>query len=251
MRAGLTVGADGRFSRVRHLAGLKPITTSPPVELLWFRLPRLPGDPPASVGASPRWAPGRLMIVIDRFEHWQLGYFVRPGHYQEVRAAGLEALRRSIVELEPRFARHVEHLADWHQLSFLSVASSRCRRWYTPGMLLIGDAAHTMTPAAGAGIKYAIEDAVVTANLLAESLKSGRVTVRQLAEVQRRREWPTRVIQWFGAFAVTQIHRLLKSRAAPNVPRLVRMTVRIPLVRNLLARFAGLGLWRVHVENGR
>lgn len=251
VRALLTVGADGRFSRVRHLAGFQPIQTSPLLELLWFRLRRLPEEPQEYGGVFPRIGGGRLMVVFDRIDHWQVGYFIPAGHYPEVRAAGLEALRRSIVELEPRFARHVGQLTDWRQVSLLSVASSRCPRWYKPGLLLIGDAAHVMTPAAGAGIKYAIEDAVVAANLLAEPLKTGRVLLRDLAEVQRRREWPTRLIQAFGSFVVKRIiGRLLSSQRPVQFPRLARLIFRLPLFPTLLARLVAFGLWRVRLRSG-
>jgi 2-polyprenyl-6-methoxyphenol hydroxylase-like FAD-dependent oxidoreductase len=120
-------------------------------------------------------------------------------------------MRHNIVALEPRFAPNVESLTDWHQFSLLSVASNRCRRWYKPGLLLIGDAAHTMTPAAASGIKYAIEDALVAANVLTAPLKAGRVRLRDLAEVQRQREWPTRVIQALGAFALRTVGSTLRT----------------------------------------
>jgi 2-polyprenyl-6-methoxyphenol hydroxylase-like FAD-dependent oxidoreductase len=249
VRAPLTVGADGRFSRLRHLAGFTPVQTSPVLDLLWFRLPRLPEDPRDSGGAFPRAGHGRVLVVLDRADHWQVGYLFPPGRYQELRAAGLEALRRSVAALEPSFARHVEHLTDWHQLAFLSVASSRCPRWYRPGLLLIGDAAHVMTPAAGAGIKYAVEDAVVAANVLAAPLKAGRVRPRDLAEVQRRREWPTRLIQAVGTFAVKRILLpLLDAGRTPRVPPPARLLFRIPFVRDAAARMVAFGLWRVHVE---
>jgi 2-polyprenyl-6-methoxyphenol hydroxylase-like FAD-dependent oxidoreductase len=223
--------------------------TSPPLELLWFRLPRLPTDPPESGQASPRIGPGRLMLVIDRAEHWQVGYFIPLGRYPQIRAAGVEALRRTIVELEPHFAEHVGHLTEWQQVSLLSVASSRCRRWHKPGLLLIGDAAHTMTPAAGAGIKYAVEDAVVAANRLAEPLKAGRVRLRDLAEVQRRREWPTRVIQAFGSFMLKNFFARVVSRGGSlRPPGWVRLLIRLPVIRYLLARLVAFGIWRVHVQ---
>jgi 2-polyprenyl-6-methoxyphenol hydroxylase-like FAD-dependent oxidoreductase len=166
-----------------------------------------------------------------------------------LRAAGLEAMRRNIVALEPRFAQNVAHLTDWHQFSLLSVASSRCPRWYKPGLLLIGDAAHTMTPAAGSGIKYAIEDAVVAANLLAAPLLAQRVRLCDLAEVQRRREWPTRVIQAFGAFALNNLGRALRTGRPLMAPRFVRMLSHLPLLPWLFARLVAFGLWRVHVKN--
>src|SRR4029077_3210843 len=120
------------------------------------------------------------------------GLVFRKGHYQEIREAGLDAFRRTVAGLEPGFERHLEHITDWHQVSLLSVESSRCTRWYKPGLLLIGDAAHVMSPVGGVGINYAIQDAVVAANLLTGPLKAGRVAESDLAEVQRQREWPTR-----------------------------------------------------------
>jgi 2-polyprenyl-6-methoxyphenol hydroxylase-like FAD-dependent oxidoreductase len=274
VRAALTVGADGRFSRVRHLAGIEPRLVSPPIELLWFRLPRLPGDAEGFgsveedrragavvvvIGEGDRAVVvahagrGHVLAVFDRVDHWQVGYFLRPGRYAELRSAGLEAFRRAVVELEPRLARHVEALTDWHQLAPLTVSFSRCRRWYKPGLLLIGDAAHTMTPAAGAGIKYAIEDAVVAANRLAEPLKAGRVWLADLHEVQRRREWPTRVIQALGSFGQRNalargLRPTDRPRVRPHIPGWVRLLFRVPGLRSLPARLVAFGIWRVRVE---
>ena len=289
VRALLTVGADGRFSMIRHLAGFTPVTTSPPFNVLWFRLPRLPEDThsfgPAStfsqaqaqsqgvnlpaaeegfrllgrgsgypepwLGLQGRFGRGQALVGIDRLSHWQMGYFLRSKeHYQEIHAAGIDAFSRSVVEIEPRFAPHMAHLTDWHQLSasFLTVEGSRCRRWYRPGLLLIGDAAHTMTPAAGAGIKYAIEDAVVAANVLTEPLKAGQVCLRDLAAVQRKREIPTRLIQAVGAFTQkTFLKRLLTPGRTPRPPAFFFLAP-IPLLRKLVPRFLAFGLWKVRVR---
>lgn len=273
VRAALTVGADGRFSRVRHLAGFEPIVTSPPIQILWFRLPRLPGDleafaadPPSGgalfavlniTGHPQPSAGGRawrgrrgVLLALDRLSHWQVGYlFPEKEQYQEIHAAGLEAFRRFIAGLDPRFAPHVEHLTAWRQLLLLSVAFSHCRRWYRPGLLLIGDAAHVMTPAAGSGIKYAIEDAVSAANLLAGPLKAGRVRLQDLAAVQQRRLRPARFIQAGGAFGQRVMLPFLVSRGRPlRIPWPVRLLFRLPWVRDLPTRTVALGLWREHVQ---
>jgi 2-polyprenyl-6-methoxyphenol hydroxylase-like FAD-dependent oxidoreductase len=280
VRAPLTVGADGRFSRVRHLAGIKPTTLSAPIELLWFRLPRLAGDeerfdsPAATLATRPfamlngevssrpgviqavgvvHWGGGHALLVFNRGDHWQVGFFLRPGEYPELRAAGLAAFRGTVLALEPRLGPHLEALTDWHQLSPLSVAFNRCRRWHKPGLLLIGDAAHTMTPAAGAGIKYAVEDAVAAANRLAEPLRAGRVRRQDLEAVQRRREWPTRLMQWGGGlgqrFGLRFFQRdASRERIHLRLPRWVRLLFRVPLLSRLPARFGAFGLWKVRVK---
>jgi 2-polyprenyl-6-methoxyphenol hydroxylase-like FAD-dependent oxidoreductase len=249
VRALLTVGADGRFSRVRHLAGIEPIKTSPPMDVLWFRLPRLPEDPPAPGGAVGALGRGRMLAVLDRRDYWQVAYVFPKGHYQELRAQGLETLRHSIAELEPRLAPHVEHLSDWHQFSLLSVESSRCPRWYKPGLLLIGDAAHVMSPVGGVGINYAIQDAVVAANVLTKPLKAGRVQLSDLAEVQRQREWPTRFIQAVQSFTQKRVvASVLRTQAAFRIPWFVRLFARVPILRDLPARLLAFGIWRVHVK---
>jgi 2-polyprenyl-6-methoxyphenol hydroxylase-like FAD-dependent oxidoreductase len=246
LRAPLTVGADGRFSKVRHLAGIHPVPSGePPMDVLWFRLPKEPGDPQDSAtGALGR---GRGVAMLSRPTDWQVGYIFAKGGYQRLRAAGLDTLRRSIAELVPWLAGRVGLLRDWHQLAFLSVEASCCRRWYRPGLLLIGDAAHVMSPAGGIGINYAIQDAVAAANLLTEPLFKGEVSVRLLAAVQRRRE---RVTRWAQAFQAAVPRRVLFAPGRPaggpmRLPWLVRQLPRVPLLRYLpgwlMMRFLGLG----------
>ncbi len=253
VRATLTVGADGRFSKVRHLAGIPAIPSGePPMDVLWFRLPKQPDDSEESItGALGR---GRGIAMLSRPADWQIAYIFPKGGYQRLRAAGLEALRRSVAELVPWLAGRVEQLRDWHQLALLSVEASRCRRWYRPGLLLIGDAAHVMSPAGGIGINYAIQDAVAAANLLAEPLRAGRVSLRDLAAVQRRREWVTRLAQ---AFQAAGPRRVLLAPGRPEhgparLPWLIRMLPRIPVLRYvpgwLMIRLFYLG--SEHVDGG-
>ena len=140
-------------------------------------------------------------------------------------------------------------MTDWQQCSLLSVESSFCKRWYKPGVLLIGDAAHVMSPVGGVGINYAIQDAVVAANLLAEPLRKGRVEIEDLARVQRERGLPVRFIQAVQtAIQKRLIASVLQSQELLNVPGFVRLLVRLPLLRKLPARLIGWGLRRVHVQ---
>ena len=250
MRALLTVGADGRHSRVRHLVGFEPVKTSPPMDVLWFKLPKLGADLDTGSGLLGSIAAGRILVVLDRFDHWQVGFVFPKGQYQQVKATGMEAMRRAIVELEPRFAEHVETLRDWQQLTLLSVESSRCLRWHLPGLLLIGDAAHVMSPVGGVGINYAIQDAVVAANLLSKPLLEGRLDETHLAEVQRRREFPTKFMQGFQAMAQKRLlaPALASTQKTLEVPALFRWLVRIPILRDVPPRLIGFGLKRVRVD---
>lgn len=247
VRALLTVGADGRFSRLRRLSGLpKAVATSQPIDVLWFRLPRRPGDPE---GAQGRLGGGAGLILLDRGDLWQAGYIMPKGGYQALRAAGLEQLHRTVAGRAPFLADRVAQLDHWGDFSLLSVESDRLPRWYRPGLLLIGDAAHVMSPIGGNGINYAVQDAVAAFNVLARPLTSGRVTEQHLAAVQRRRELAVRITQAI----VNQIqHRVitpaLRAPGTAAIPALTRWLLAVPFLRQLPLRWMAFGLWPVHVE---
>lgn len=247
LRADLTVAADGRFSTVRKVAGMQPITTSPPIDVLWFRLPRAPGDPHES-GAGFLQSDSAL-ILLDRGEEWQIALVVPKGSFASIREAGIQALRERIARAVPALADRVDELRDWDRFSLLSVESDRLRRWHRDGLLLIGDAAHVMSPAGGVGINYAIQDAVEAANVLVPHLRAGDVREEHLAEVQRRRELPTRVIQ---AVQATVVRRVIAGALRPDrpfrVPWALRILSRVPLLRDLPARLIAFGVRRVRVE---
>jgi 2-polyprenyl-6-methoxyphenol hydroxylase-like FAD-dependent oxidoreductase len=250
IRASLTVGADGRHSRVRHLVGLEAVKTSPPMDVLWFKLPKIGADIDAGSGLMGNFRAGRILVILDRLDHWQVAFVFPKGQYQQVKAAGIESMRQAILELEPRFAEHVQTLREWHQLTLLSVESSRCPQWHQPGLLLIGDAAHVMTPVGGVGINYAVQDAVVAANLLTKPLLQGQLEDRHLAEVQRQREFPTRVIQRFQAVMQRQVlaPALASTDTTIQVPALARFLLRMPILRDLPPRLIGFGVKRVRVD---
>ena len=249
IRSPLTVGSDGRFSLLRRLAGFEPVKTSPPMDVLWFRLPKLPGEPEIVGGAFGGIGGGRIFILLERNDYWQAALVFPKGQYQQLHSAGVEAVRKSIAEIEPRFAPHAESLTDWHQLTLLSVESSRCPLWHKPGLLLIGDAAHVMSPVGGVGINYAIQDAVVAANVLAAGLKSGSVSRADLAEVQRQREWPTRVIQATQSFLQRRIiAAALNIAQAGKVPWQLRLFAMIPIVRDIPPRLIAFGPRRVRLR---
>ena len=241
VRAKLTVGSDGRHSRLRQVGGFEFIETSPPMDVLWFRLPRIETDQEGGIG---RIGNGHIVVMLDRADQWQIGYVIPKGGYQQLRAAGLEELQKSLVAIVPELSDRVQYLKDWSQIAFLGVESSRVKRWYCPGLLLIGDAAHVMSPVGGVGINYAVQDAVVAANVLSEPLKHNSIHVWDLAEVQRQREWPTRIIQGFQAIIQEQV----LSRVLSNQNFTPPAFLRLPILRDLPARLIAFGIWQVHLK---
>jgi 2-polyprenyl-6-methoxyphenol hydroxylase-like FAD-dependent oxidoreductase len=243
LRADLTVGADGRFSRLRHLAGFEPVATSSPLDILWFRLSRREDDPLEALSVRP--GVGHILVLINRFAYWQVGLTIPKGGYQQMRATGLERFHQTIVQAVPELADRVSEVQTWKQIAVLSVESSRLARWYKSGLLFIGDAAHVMSPVGGVGINYAIADAVVASNVLGAKLKAGRpLAAQDLVRVQRQRELPTRVIQTFQAM----LQR--REQVTGVIPRLVRLLLGMPGLSTLPARLIGFGLWPAHVKSG-
>jgi 2-polyprenyl-6-methoxyphenol hydroxylase-like FAD-dependent oxidoreductase len=239
----LTVGADGRTSRIREVAGLQLHETSPPMDVLWFRVSRRVTDS-ESVGL--RLLPGHFFALINRRDYWQVAYVIPKGAYEQVRAAGLEAFRRSFAEGVPELADRASEMRDWEQVKLLTVRADRLLRWYRDGLLCIGDAAHAMSPVAGVGINVAIQDAVEAANLLWQPLKRGDVQVRHLARVQRRRELPVRLTQAFQGLLQEQVLRPALRADAP--PAVVQLALRVPVVRRVPARLIALGVRRPRVR---
>jgi len=245
VRALLTIAADGRSSPFRRQAVLKVVSTSPPIDVLWFRFSRREGDPEDTFGYA---GDGRFMAFINRSDYWQVAYVIPKGADRRVRAAGLEAFRRSIGEAVPELADRTEELREWEAVKLLSVQADRLRRWYRPGLLCIGDAAHAMSPVGGVGINLAVADAVAAANALAGPLKAGRVRSRDLAAVQLRRELPTRAIQALQSFAQRRVvASSLRPGGAPSLPAPARALLRLRPVRDLPARIIAFGIWPVHV----
>ena len=242
VRSRLVVAADGRFSRLRKAAGLEPVKTSPPMDVLWFRLPRRPGD---QLGTTFRVRRGHFLVVLERKDDWQLGYVVLKGSYRDIRESGLERLQESVADLAPELADRVARLNDWTQIAPLSVESSRLAKWYLPGLLFIGDAAHVMSPVGGVGINYAIQDAVAAANVLTDRLKSGHVNENDLAEVQRQRFFPTRVIQ---AFQTLVQNRIIRQALKPDARFTIPLFLRLPWVRTLPARLIAFGIRRARLS---
>lgn len=246
LEADLTVACDGRHSTVRMAAGLPLDDIGVPIDVLWFRIGRRPEDAWQALG---RIDYGKMLILINRDDYFQAGLIVRKGTFDEVRAAGLPAFRESLAQIAPFLSDRVGEIRDWEQIRLLSVQINRLRRWYQPGLLCIGDAAHAMSPAGGVGINLAIQDAVAAANRLAVPLREQRVTEEILESVQRHRELPVRVVQAVQA----RIHKLSLQFLGPPVkayaPWQLRAVVGIPGLQRILGRVVGLGIRPEHVRS--
>jgi len=246
VRASLVVGADGRHSVVRARAGLQVDEFGAPMDVLWLRLSRRPGDSEDPVA---RFEMGRIFIMLNRGEHWQCGFVIPKGSLAQLQERGLPAFRNGVAQLAPFVADRVGELSDWAAIKLLTVQVDRLTRWYRPGLLCIGDAAHAMSPVGGVGINLAIQDAVAASNLLAAPLRADRLTTEDLLLVQLRREWPTRVTQRFQIFVQNRVIRRVLSGAGKLTPPLaVRLLARFPFLRRIPARLIGIGFRPEHVK---
>ncbi|MDQ7907421.1 FAD-dependent oxidoreductase [Phytohabitans sp. ZYX-F-186] len=245
LRALLTVAADGRRSTVREKCGMHPITFASPMDVVWFRIPRLPSDP---VEPFLRLTANRFVVLLNRNTYWQTAYLIPKDGYALMKAKGITEMRRNLAELVPFLADRVHHL-DWDGVSTLSVRIDRLRRWHRPGLLCIGDAAHAMAPIGGVGLNLAIQDAVAAANILHSGLRRGVVSERRLAAVRRRRLLPTVLTQAFQrGLQARFIKPLLDGETTVRPPLPMRLSARYAAGRRLTARFIGLGLRPEHVR---
>lgn len=246
IRADLVVAADGRYSSTRDEAGLTTVGTSPPMDVLWFRLSRRPQDHVEFFTGGK----GSL-VAIDRGDYWQLAYTIPTGAFAELKRGGLDGFRSRIASLAPALAERMTEIDDWNDVHQLTVRVDRLRRWHRPGLLCIGDAAHAMSPAGGVGINLAIQDAVATANLLGRKLAEGSLRDTDLARVQKRRKWPTRVTQAFQTAILRDLYpKDLGDDTADHVPPVMTAFRMLPPLRHLMGRFIGLGA-RPERINGR
>jgi 2-polyprenyl-6-methoxyphenol hydroxylase-like FAD-dependent oxidoreductase len=246
VRADLVVGADGRHSTVRERAGLQVEDIGAPMDVLWMRLLKRPEDGAQLLG---RILPGRLFVMIDRGDYWQCAYVIPKGGFDAVRAKGLEAFRRSLVEINPALAGRVQEIASWDDVKLLTVKIDRLKRWYRDGLLCIGDAAHAMSPVGGIGINVAIQDAVAAGNILGPALRAGLVPESLLAAVQSRREWPTRMTQRLQVVVQNLVIRnVLQLQKQPRAPFLVKLLNWFPALRRIPGRIIGMGFRPEHVR---
>lgn len=244
--AELVVAADGRGSLLRERAGLVPQDFGAPMDVLWFRLPRLPTDTDETQG---RFDAGRIFVMLNRGDYWQCAYVIPKGGDAAVRAAGLPAFQASVAKMLPVDASRATAITDWDQVKLLTVKVDRLIAWARPGFLCIGDAAHAMSPVGGVGVNLAVQDAVAAANALTWPLLMNALSFDDLMRVQARRDWPTRATQRLQLLMQnTVISRSLSAKGSVTPPLALRVLLALPLISRIPARLIGLGVRPEHVE---
>ena len=246
IEADLTVACDGRHSLVRERAGLPIEEIGAPMDVLWFRAGKRENE---SESLFARVDPGKMMVTFDRGSYWQCAYVIAKGQYDAVKARGLPALLDDIARMAPILKSGLSDVKSWDDVKLLTVAIDRLPRWTKPGLLCIGDAAHAMSPVGGVGVNLAVQDAVAAANALVAPLREKRLADADLARVQKRREWPTRVTQRMQR--VMQDYVIAPALASSGhiaPPLAMRLVAAIPGLNRLPARVIGLGVRREHVE---
>jgi 2-polyprenyl-6-methoxyphenol hydroxylase-like FAD-dependent oxidoreductase len=246
IRADLVVGADGRHSTVREAAGFRPVVIGAPMDVLWFRVSHKPTDSAETMGRFDR---GSILVMLDRGDYWQCAYVIAKGSAETLKATGIEKFRERIAKLMPFLADRVHELATVDDLKLLTVGVDRLEKWWKPGLLCIGDAAHTMSPLGGVGVNIAVQDAVAAANILAGPLKEGRLTDRDLAAVQERRRWPVRATQAIQVFLQNRMIAPTLAGTRPlRPPWPARLLNAVPFLRRIPARVLGMGVQPEHVR---
>ena len=246
IRADLVAGADGRSSIVRARAGLEVIDLGAPIDVLWFRVSKQAGDPPEAFGYV---SAGQFMVLIDRAEYWQCAYVIRKGSFDARRTRGLEAFRSEVGRCAPFLGGRMNEIKHWEDVKLLSVKVDHLRTWHRDGLLCIGDSAHAMSPVGGVGINLAIQDAVATANILAEKLRAGLVVEEDLEMVQSRRERPARLTQKAQVFMYKHfLEPIFDSTEMIPPPLPLLLFEKFPRLRSLPARMVGLGFRPEHIQ---
>ena len=248
IRAELVIGADGRHSTVREKSGLQSVATGVPIDVLWFHLSARESDPEQSFGFLDE---GKALVTLDRGDYWQCGFLIPKGDFERIKSEGLEKFRMTIARLAPHLSPSVGEIKDWEQVKFLSVTIDHLEKWYKPGLLMIGDAAHAMSPLGGVGINVAIQDAIAAGNILVPAFKEGVPTEADCARVQKRRTFPVRVIQRLQVFMQDRFLEpyLHTQRRITKLPWLLRIFQRLPFLRYIPARLVGIGFRPEHISS--
>jgi 2-polyprenyl-6-methoxyphenol hydroxylase-like FAD-dependent oxidoreductase len=245
IEADMVVACDGRHSTMRKAAGLEVQEFGVPIDVLWFHISRHAHDPEQVLGTVNY---GKALILINRGDYFQAGLIIPKGSFEHLKTEGLDQFHATIVKIAPYLAGRAHELQSWDQIKLLTVQINRLRKWYLPGLLCIGDAAHAMSPAGGVGINLAIQDAVAAANLLAAPLRSGHVSEPVLERLQCRREFPTRATQFVQVQAHKAFDLAFHTRGPLRAPWQLKAVEHIPGRKFVIGYMVGVGVRPEHVD---
>lgn len=246
IRADLTVACDGRHSLMREKAGLKVEDRGAPIDVLWFRVGKAANE---TDGVFARLRSGQMMVTLDRDRYWQCAYVIAKGGIDAVKARGLDAFRNTVATMAPILRDRIDDVRNWDDVKLLTVKIDRLTRWARPGLLCIGDAAHAMSPVGGVGVNLAVQDAVATANLLADKFGSDGPTLADLDRVQARRLFPARITQAIQIQVQNRIIDRALSGDDLTPPWPLRLINRWPWLQGLTAYAIGIGVRPEHVRS--
>ncbi|MEZ6003162.1 MAG: FAD-dependent oxidoreductase [Planctomycetota bacterium] len=246
VRASVVIGADGRHSIVREKGGFAVQDLGAPMDVLWFRIPQSGPDRQESFGFFER---GEALILLDRDEYWQCGYLIPKGSWDALRAGDLTDFRRRVERLGRLPEGSAAAIGSWEDVKLLTVRVDRVQDWAQEGLVLIGDAAHAMSPIGGVGINYAIQDAVAAANVLVPALKAGRPDAATLQAIQARRERATARMQRLQVYLQDKVLRPALAGDKPvRAPWFLPWLQRLPILRRIPSRVIGMGFQPEHVQ---
>ncbi len=246
IRADLVVGCDGRHSTIRERAGLKSDDYGAPMDVLWFRMTRKQTDDADTFGHIEA---GKMLVMLDRGDYWQCAFVIPKGGIEKVKAKGLDAFRNDVVYMSPFLSDRIAELKSWDDIKLLSVTVDRLQKWWRPGLICIGDAAHAMSPIGGVGINMAVQDAVAAANRLWRPLQDGTASDEDLRAIQERRTLPMRFTQWLQLTIQKRIiSRVLEGQQRPRPPLFFKLFNIFPALRRIPARLIGVGIRPEHVH---
>ena len=246
IRAALVIGCDGRHSTIRERAGLKSDDYGAPMDVLWFRMTRKQTDDADTFGHIEA---GKMLVMLDRGDYWQCAFVIPKGGIEKVKAKGLDAFRDDVVYMSPFLSDRIGELKSWDDIKLLSVTVDRLQKWWRPGLICIGDAAHAMSPIGGVGINMAVQDAVAAANRLWRPLKDGTASDEDLHAIQERRTLPMRFTQWLQLTIQKRIiSRVLEGQRRPKPPLFFKLFNIFPALRRAPARLIGVGIRPEHVH---
>jgi 2-polyprenyl-6-methoxyphenol hydroxylase-like FAD-dependent oxidoreductase len=246
IRADLVMGADGRHSTIREKGGFVVEELGVPMDVLWFRIARSDADDKQSLGYLES---GRGLIMLDRHDYWQCGLIIPKDGFDGIKAAGLEAFRKSIAKLAHLPDAAVAEVDSWDKVKLLSVAVDHVDDWAKEGIVLVGDAAHAMSPIGGVGINYAIQDAVAAANILVPAFRNNDISLATLDKIQRRRERPTRRMQNLQVYIQDRVFSpLLHEKDRARGLWFFKLFAWFPVLQRIPGHIIGMGFQAEHIS---